>query len=70
MKIIITEIGKITPQLTKHYVYNIVEGEEIILANQSLEAKPSEITALLKLKLEAFITEYEIDIVEVGTEIS
>lgn len=69
MKAIIIEIGQITPLLTRAYKYNIVDGDTVLLADQSVDVKPSEAAAEIKLKLDAFIAEYEIDTPEVGTEI-
>lgn len=69
MKIIIKEIGQITPQLTRFYKYDIVENDEVLLGDQSIECKPSEAEPRLKSRLEAFQVEYQVDTIEVGTEI-
>jgi len=70
MKIIITEISQITPQLTKHYRYNVVDEENIVLENQTLESKPTDAENILRSKLEDFNTQYLAESLQVGMEIT
>lgn len=69
MKIIITEIRPITPALTRFYKYDIMENDEVLLGDQSIECRPSEAPTALKAKLDAFQVEYEVNDLEVGAEI-
>lgn len=70
MKALVTEVGKITPQFTRAYKYDIVDDEgTILLADQSIDVKPSEAMAEIKLQLDAFIAQYEVEEPTIGTEI-
>lgn len=68
-KAIITQVGDITPLLTRAYKYNIVDGDTVLLADQSVDVKPSDAAAEIKLKLDAFVTQYEVAEPTIGTEI-
>lgn len=70
MKVIITNIGNITPQLTRVYLYDIVDDNDlVIMQNQSIDVQPSDAVAQIKNKLELFRQQYEIDELKVGMEI-
>ena len=70
MKAKITSVSNMTPQLTRVYLYDIVDDDgAVLLSNQSIDVLPSDALVQLKTKLEAFRQQYELDEIKVGTEI-
>lgn len=58
--------------LTKIYTFDVVdEQDETILTDETIECKPSELSEVVKNKLEDYQKEYENDLdIEVGLEIN
>lgn len=72
MKAIITGKSQLRlSDLTREYTYDIVEGDEVILASQVITARPANVVA----EIQAKVAEYELayndeNDVEIGAEIS
>ena len=71
MKAIITGKSELRfSDLTREYTFDLVEGDETVLASQVITERPSEVTA----KIEALVAEYQAVLedendVQIGTEI-
>jgi hypothetical protein len=67
----ITSKSELTLNLTQHFVFDILDGNTVILTSQVVEAVPSNAEAEIKNRLDAFAAEYEVSQdIEVGLEIT
>ena len=67
----ITSKSELTLNLTQHFVFDILDGNTVILTSQVVEAIPSNAEAEIKSRLDAFVAEYEVSQdIEVGLEIT
>ncbi len=70
MKAIIKQKSKLQANLTIEVVYDIVEGQDVLLDSQTVSAKPSELVAVLQDKVAKFQEEYEkAQAIDVPTEV-
>lgn len=70
MKAIITSKSELTLNLTQQFIFDIVDGDNVVLSSQVVEAIPSHAEAEIKNHLDAFVAEYEASQnIEIGTEI-
>lgn len=70
MKAIITSKSELTLNLTQQFIFDIVDGDNVVLSSQVVEAIPSHAEAEIKNHLDAFVAEYQASqSIEIGTEI-
>lgn len=71
MKVVITNMSEITPQLTRVYSYSILDDKgAALLSNQSIDVMPSDALEQIKSRLDAFKAQYEVNDIQVGMEIA